>query len=248
MHDLRHASSNHSPPNQPTHLFLLFLLSFPPKKETNQSLFSLPSPKLMDERPSSRPPTKKGWFDRQFEHCDKEMLMGFELSNRSSSVADLLQNCDLPPPLKLFSLIEDDDKKTLVPQNSLPKPAPSKANKWDGGWGLDRGGENPSLLRALQLSQTRAREAEKKALLANAKNEQMASLLLQESLSLSAHRQWVKLLEMEVSMLEEKILRSQKEEEHAEDDAAPAAAAWCLTLALCLGIAGVGLALGRCIF
>ncbi|KAG1342320.1 hypothetical protein COCNU_05G005490 [Cocos nucifera] len=212
----------------------------------------------MDERPSSRPPTKKGWFDWQFEHHDKEMLVGFELSNRSSGVADLLQNCDLPPPFKLFSPIEDDDKKNqvdtmgsaplVVPQKSVPKPAPSKANKWDGELGSDHGGENPSLLRALQLSQTRAREAEKAAFLANARNEQMASLLLQESLRLSAHRQWVKLLEMEVSMLQERILWSQKEEQHVEDDAVPAAAAWCLTLALCLGIAGVGLAFGRYIF
>lgn len=76
----------------------------------------------------------------------------------------------------------------------------------------------------------------------------MAALLLQESLRLSAHRQWVKLLEMEVSMIQEKILWSQTEEEHAEDETVPAAAAWCLTLALCLGLAGVGLAFGRYIF
>lgn len=114
--------------------------------------------------------------------------------------------------------------------------------------GSDHGGENASLLRALQLSQTRAREAEKAAFLASARNEQMAALLLQESLRLSAHRQWVKLLEMEVSTLREKTLWSQQEEEHAEDDAVPAAAAWSFTLALCLGIAGAGLALGRYMF
>lgn len=81
----------------------------------------------MDEKPASRPP-KKGLFDGQFEHYDKEMLLGFEFSYRTSGAADLLQNCDLPPPLKLFSPIEDDDKKKkittisstpLVPQISL---------------------------------------------------------------------------------------------------------------------------------
>lgn len=75
----------------------------------------------------------------------------------------------------------------------------------------------------------------------------MATLLLEESLKLSAHRQWVKLLEVEVSMLQEKILRSQRKE-HAEGDAVPATATWCLALALCLGIGGVGLALGRYFF
>lgn len=53
---------------------------------------------------------------------------------------------------------------------------------------------------------------------------------------------------MEVSTLREKTLWSQQEEEHAEDDAVPAAAAWSFTLALCLGIAGAGLALGRYMF
>ncbi|XP_029124399.1 uncharacterized protein [Elaeis guineensis] len=195
----------------------------------------------MDEKPASRPPTKKKLFDWQVGHYNKEMLMGFDLSNRTSGATDLLQNCDLPPPLKLFSPIEDDEKKNkitainstpLVPQNSLPTPAPS---------------ENSSLLRALRLSQTRAREAEKKASLANARNEHMATLLLEESLRLSAHRQWVKLLEAEVAMLQEKILWS-RTEEHAEGDAMPAAATWCLALALCLGIGGVGIALGRHLF
>lgn len=122
-------------PTKPSHRpILFFLLSFLPRKRQTKTC-ALPSPRLMDERPSSRPPNKKGWFDWQFEHYDREMLVGFELSNRSSSIANLLQNCDLPPPLKLFSPIEDDDKKKnkintidsaplLVPQNLLPRPAP----------------------------------------------------------------------------------------------------------------------------
>ncbi|XP_008805917.1 uncharacterized protein LOC103718746 [Phoenix dactylifera] len=206
----------------------------------------------MDEKPASRPPTKKGWFDWQFEHHDKEMLMGFEFSNRTSGAADLLQNCDLPPPLKLFSSIEDDDKKNKIstPLLWLTKDdidPGSRANQWDDEWGLDHGGENSSLLRALRRSQTRAREAEKAASLANARNEQMAALLLEKSLRLSAHRQWVALLEVEVSMLQEKMLWSETEE-HGEGDAVPASATWCLALALCLGVGGVGFALGRCLF
>lgn len=104
------------------------------------------------------------------------------------------------------------------------------------------------LLRALQLSQTRAREAEKEFMATTERNQQMMAFLLEESLRLSAHRQWVRILETENI-----VLKKRREEEKIEgkgDDVAAVAdmATWCLALALCLGIAGVGLALGKCLF
>jgi hypothetical protein len=104
------------------------------------------------------------------------------------------------------------------------------------------------LLRALQLSQTRAREAEKEFMATTQRNQQMMSLLLEDSLRLSAHRQWVGILETENIVLKK---RTEKEKTEVKgDDVAAVAdmASWCLALALCLGIAGVGLALGKCLF
>lgn len=81
------------------------------------------------------------------------------------------------------------------------------------------------------------------------RNQQMMAILLEESLRLSAHRQWVRMLETENN-----VLKMRKEEEKKTkgngDDVANVAemATWCLALALCLGIAGVGLALGKCLF
>ncbi|XP_072972545.1 uncharacterized protein [Typha angustifolia] len=202
----------------------------------------------MDEKQSFRPlaPTKRGFLDWQLENYEKEMFMaGYAISNRS--ITDLLQNCDLPPPLKLFTPLDEDEKSTTR-QNLQPERPPSKPNKWEDELGLNNG-ENPSLMRALQLSQTRAREAERKVSLASVRNHQMAALLLEESLRLTAHRQWVRMLEAETSMLRDKLLYQQKEEQTEEEEAAaalPAAATWYLALALCLGIAGVGFALGRC--
>ncbi|OAY64380.1 uncharacterized protein LOC109727846 [Ananas comosus] len=178
------------------------------------------------------------------------LMSGNVLSARA--VPDLLQNCDLPPPLKLFSPVADDEEKKRKPEPGYRVPLGQQ--RWGdyGELGPDRGGgDNPSLLRALQLSQTRAREAEKQALLARTTNRRMAALLLEESLRLSAHQRWIAMLEIEISMLQRKGLW-QKEEDGRDEDAAvaagaAAAATWCFALALCLGIAGVGFALGRCL-
>lgn len=109
------------------------------------------------------------------------------------------------------------------------------------------GGENSSLLRALQLSQTRAREAEKAALQASKQNKELAVLILEESLRLYAHRQWVKLLEIEVSMLEKRRPMTLKEEAK-DEDYAESTDSWFLALALCLGIASMGFVFSRCMF
>lgn len=198
--------------------------------------------------PIPHSPTKKWFLDWQPDgHLEKEMLLGFDLSKRSSLCAgDLLQNCDLPPPLKLFSPVEQDDKKAVLRSSGVRSEgccvAGSEVDRWDGE-------ENPSLLRALRLSQTRAREAEKRASQERSRNQDLVGLLLADSLRLSAYRRWVELLEAEVSVLQKRMLRPVQGEELGDEGSDPAAAmTWWCTLALSLGIVGVGFALGRCMF
>ncbi|XP_020255804.1 uncharacterized protein LOC109832795 [Asparagus officinalis] len=151
---------------------------------------------------------------------------------RSSS--DLLQNCDLPPPLKLFSPfdVKDDVDKTKTRKDA--EAAPANQN------------ENSSLLRALQLSQSRAREAEKKAADASEDNKKMAALVLEESLRLSAHRRWMRILEEEILLMQKgRKPRSGFCEEAEREGGEDAVLAWCLTLAICVGI---GVVFGRYMF
>lgn len=64
----------------------------------------------MEEKQSSwMAINKRGYLDWQLEHYEKEMIMGgYVVSSKPNP--DLLQNCDLPPPLKFFSPIGDDEK------------------------------------------------------------------------------------------------------------------------------------------
>lgn len=101
--------------------------------------------------------------------------------------------------------------------------------------------ENTSLLRALRLSQSRAREAEKKAAAACKSKEQMSSFLMDESIRLSTHKRWVRLLETQILLLGEKKRLIAREEEGDGFSTLT----WCLTLALCLGM---GFSLGRYVF
>ncbi|RWW38998.1 hypothetical protein BHE74_00055711 [Ensete ventricosum] len=184
-------------------------------------------------------PTKKWLLDWQPDgHLEREMLLGFDLSKRSSLCgADLLQNCDLPPPLKLFSPVEQGDKKAARSEGCCV--AGGEVDRWDGD-------ENPSLSRALRLSQTRAREAEKRLSQEHSRNQDLVGLLLADSLRLSAYRRWVELLEVEVSVLQKRILRPAQGGELGDEGSDPAAAmSWWCTLALSLGIVGVGFASPR---
>ncbi|ONK74147.1 uncharacterized protein A4U43_C03F3250 [Asparagus officinalis] len=106
--------------------------------------------------------------------------------------------------------------------------------------------ENSSLLRALQLSQSRAREAEKKAADASEDNKKMAALVLEESLRLSAHRRWMRILEEEILLMQKgRKPRSGFCEEAEREGGEDAVLAWCLTLAICVGI---GVVFGRYMF
>lgn len=98
------------------------------------------------------------------------------------------------------------------------------------------------LLRALRLSQSRAREAEDKLAAAGATNVDLAALLVRDSVALSAHRRWVMMLEAENSLLR----GPRRDADGPEPDhGAGGVAAWWVALAVCVGVAGVGLALGR---
>ncbi|XP_010272975.1 PREDICTED: uncharacterized protein LOC104608632 isoform X2 [Nelumbo nucifera] len=178
---------------------------------------------------------------------EKEMVMGLVHSHKSC--LDLVQNCDLPPPIKVFAAID----------RTFASPKISREYREDSPTlpcaGQD---EKLGLLKALHLSQTRAREAEEKAALMAKERDCLSNSLLEESLQLFAHRQWVKLLEIEVSRLRSQKQQQQKQscsgccqsdteqgatkEEKEEGDVG--SLTWYMAFALCLGIAGVGFALG----
>ncbi|WOL19954.1 hypothetical protein Cni_G28756 [Canna indica] len=117
-----------SPPN---HLLnhLSLLLSYTKESERRRGIqvisFSRRGIPSMEVKPIPFSPSTKWFLDWQ--HLEREMLLGFDLSQRSS---DLLQNCDLPPPLKLFSPVEQDDNESAVvtctiSQQQNPSPIPA---------------------------------------------------------------------------------------------------------------------------
>ncbi|KAJ1268905.1 hypothetical protein BS78_07G169100 [Paspalum vaginatum] len=180
-------------------------------------------------------------LERQYEDLEREMVLmaaGAERKQPKRSrplAADLLQNCDLPPPAKLYG------------------PLPTLQRLESAAAGADqKGGGNDSLLRALRLSQSRAREAEAKLAAAGAANGGLAALLVRDSVALSAHRRWVMMLEAENSRLQGGGAGAEPDTDTDDGSGGAAAprggagvAAWWVALALCVGVAGVGLALGR---
>ncbi|PWZ55426.1 hypothetical protein Zm00014a_028421 [Zea mays] len=128
-------------------------------------------------------------LERHYDDLQREMMLmaadrphkQLQQHRRHGHRPDLLQNCDLPPPAKLFG---------PVPTLQRLETAAAKDHKADDG-----------LLRALRLSQSRAREAEDKLAAAGATNVDLAALLVRDSVALSAHRRWVMMLEAENSLL-----------------------------------------------
>ncbi|KAF8404660.1 hypothetical protein HHK36_009548 [Tetracentron sinense] len=182
---------------------------------------------------------------------EKEMVMGLVLSQSQRSCLDLMQNCDLPPPLKVFAGADKTAGATMKPTTSTQ----IGGGKEDGEVpiaGISMGDDKMGgLLKALQLSQTRAREAERKAKLMTQERDRLSNSLLEESLKLFAHRQWVKLLELQVSQLQSQMqqkrekgspspqaqAQAQAQEEKKDDGGDVGSLAWCMALALCLGFA-----------
>ncbi|GAB4848761.1 hypothetical protein Ancab_003488 [Ancistrocladus abbreviatus] len=190
----------------------------------------------------SSSPIMAGWnlsLSNQFEKSrnsnskafddDDDLLMGAMLSQKPGNGMEMLQNCDLPPPSKVFSGVES---------------------------------ERLELLKALRLSQTRAREAEAKYAAILKERDLLSHALLKESMQVFAYRQFLELLEVQVLMVRANL----KEEmswlvgrdcggnggEGAVESAADGGGdgtglTWIMAVALCLGIAGFGFAYGcRC--
>lgn len=143
---------------------------------------------------------------------------GFYRNNFRYGFEDM-ENCDLPPPLKVFegpektitalvAAIDDHDRGGDVRRSGL----------------LDK--EKSELSKALTLSQSRAREADNRV-------EILSKLMIQESMQCFAYKQWVKLMEFRISKLENKLKEKEKEKEKN-------GMAWFVAVALCLGIAGFG--------
>ncbi|KAJ6733608.1 hypothetical protein OIU74_005394 [Salix koriyanagi] len=110
---------------------------------------------------------------------ENDLLLGPLLS--PSSGFDVMQNCDLPPPLKVFS---------------------------GGCGGVNY--EKLELLKALRLSQTRARDAERKAASLIKERDCVANALFHDSSQLFAYRQWVRLLEFQVLKAQEQQWKQQE--------------------------------------
>ncbi|GAA0158456.1 hypothetical protein LIER_15475 [Lithospermum erythrorhizon] len=127
-------------------------------------------------------------------HWD-EMSIGFIPFKKPGS--DLLQNCDLPPPLKTISgpdfAVQSSPNKLFTGQEGEECKSCISRNEPEG--------ERIEVLKALRLSQTRARDAERKAALMSKEKECISVMFLQESLQLMAYKQWVKMLEFQVSSL-----------------------------------------------
>lgn len=180
-----------------------------------------------------------------------EMVMGFELSQKPG--IDLMQNCDLPPPMKVFT---GSDKTVMSSMNRIFGMMGKEDENEE--FNVYRsGGENEKLelLKALRSSQTRAREAEKKAAsLVNEKN-CLSNALLEEATRLFACRQWVRLLELQVSKLQPQCLHQHNQKtdcgcggakgaEGDGDENGGGGVTWFVALAFCLGFVGVGFAFG----
>ncbi|KAL3584180.1 hypothetical protein D5086_015241 [Populus alba] len=188
---------------------------------------------------------------------DNDLLLGPLLS--PSSGFDLMQNCDLPPPLKVFS---GPDKTVISSMNRAFSMIGREHDHDDFDVYRGCGGENYEkleVLKALRLSQTRARDAERKAASLIKERDCVANALFHDSFQLFAYRQWVRLLEFQVLKAEEqwqqqekklccgcgrsKEVKDQLEEEEGSDDGSREY--WInVALTFFLGFVGFGLAFG----
>lgn len=175
--------------------------------------------------------------------------MGFRVSHKSIGL-DLVQNCDLPPPLKVVT----GSDKTIPSSMNRIRSMMGKEDHHEFNIYRCEENDNLQLLKALRLSQTRAREAEKKAATLELEINSLSNALLEEARKLFGYRQWVKFLELQISKLNSKWVQQEKhacfgcqkskgvklimEEEGGGDD--EGGDSWMFALALCLGTAGVG--------
>ncbi|PKA49502.1 hypothetical protein AXF42_Ash004042 [Apostasia shenzhenica] len=126
-----------------------------------------------------------------------------------SVAGDLIQNCDLPPPINLFH------------PDLIPMDVPRRCARFtDECVESEAFGRSPCLLSALRRSQSLAREAERKEAMATGRYEKVAVMLLEESLRVMAARRWVMLLELEITALRREVEAAARavEKEGADHD------------------------------
>jgi len=167
----------------------------------------------------------------------KNEIMGFSVSLKPSGF-DLMQNCDLPPPSKFFM---GPDKSVILSMNrvyDIAGKGEEEDSKHSGANRTENGDDERNkmeLLKALQASQTRAREAEKKAALLQKERECLKNVLLGEAMHLFAYRQQVRLLELQILHLQQSLwLHQQPESDEYEEETT--SVAWVLALVFSLGI------------
>ncbi|CAI9777651.1 unnamed protein product [Fraxinus pennsylvanica] len=179
-----------------------------------------------------------GWLPANQKSKITNMDVGFTFSYKSG--LDLIQNCDLPPPIKLFA----------GPVNKICNMAGQEVVENEVGMSKDSEDGKLEILKALRLSQTRAREAERKCSVLLKERDAISNLLLDESLRLFAYRQWLRLLEFQISKLERERRtegvksdsnRVPRWEDYGEGSSSMKQYA---AVAFCLAIAGMGLAIG----
>ena len=144
-------------------------------------------------------------------------IMRFTVSSHKDAGLDLMQNCDLPPPSKVFV---GPDETVMLSMNRACNIAgkdeeEQQHSKHYGTFvienGVDEDNDNKvELLKALQASQTRAREAEKKATVLRKERDGLSVALVEEAMHLFAYRQQVRLLELQVLHLKSLWLRQQQ--------------------------------------
>lgn len=127
---------------------------------------------------------------------------------------ELIRNCDLPPPQKVFKS------------------------------GME---EKIELLKALRLSQTRAREAERKAAKLMEERDCISRAFEDEARLMFCYRQSLKLLEIRVCKLQKQEVEEveeEEEEEERDENGGNGGMKWVWALAICLSVVGVGFLLG----
>ncbi|KAE8709618.1 GTP cyclohydrolase II isoform 1 [Hibiscus syriacus] len=175
---------------------------------------------------------------------DTMMLGGGLVSNKSG--IDLMQNCDLPPPVKVFTGLDKAVELMSMNSRAVYNITGREDDEDDGGF---RDDGKLEIFRALRLSQTRAREAERKAAGLAEEKHRLSNAFMKDSLQLFAYRQWVRLLEIQVWVLKSQMETKRCDEtegERLEEESGNNGdeMSWLVALAICFGIASVGFAFG----
>ncbi|KAM1052879.1 hypothetical protein ACFX2I_000406 [Malus domestica] len=199
-----------------------------------------------------------GWISNNTKSNPKavdgnEMFLGLTAVSHKTAGLHLIQNCDLPPPSKLFTGSGQtvvSSMKGVCRVNSDRDNDDHTDDQCDtDGNQIDGENEKLELLKALRLSQTRAREAENKSERLEKEKDRLSNALLVEAKELFAYKQWVRLLELQVSRLQSHWAEEDNNKAscgcgRSKGDDDGDGITWVVALALCFGIAGVGFAFG----